>query len=91
MSVTRRNLLGAKLVEAENQTATISDQCLAYNAVSCRTCEDHCEHDAIRFKPVIGGAYLPSIQDSCIACGDCLPACPVSAITISLRASEGTA
>lgn len=62
--------------------AQISQQCLTFNGVACRSCEDHCDVDAIRFKPQIGGHYTPQITKDCTSCNACVGACPISAIEL---------
>lgn len=64
-------------------TAIINDQCLAKNAVVCRTCEDQCDQQAIQFKLQTGGRSTPivSLQD-CNGCGACYATCPTKSIQI---------
>ena len=59
----------------------ISQQCLARNQIHCRTCQELCEVEAIRFELVPGGVALPEIDLSlCSGCGECVADCPVEAI-----------
>lgn len=61
----------------------IQPNCLAFNQVECRACEDNCESRAIRFKREIGAVAKPQVNlDSCNGCGACLSVCPVSAVKI---------
>jgi len=86
--ISRRQLLRGAVSPGEtgegNPVAVIASHCLALNDVACRNCDDACEQRAIRFRPQMGGQYLPTIlSDACTACGDCLSVCPVEAISIS--------
>jgi len=66
--------------------ARISRLCLANQGVSCRTCDELCEVDAIRFTPVANRMAAPAIsEDACTGCGDCLGVCPVDAIDLRQR------
>lgn len=61
----------------------ITSNCLAQRLVECRTCQDYCETQAIRFKPQLGQPAKPNINlADCNGCGACLGACPVNAIKI---------
>lgn len=69
---------------AAGKAPRIAAACLAYANSVCRTCGDVCEAGAIRFRPRIGGAALPEVDDGkCTGCGDCAAACPASAIAVS--------
>jgi len=64
--------------------AAIAPSCLALNRVVCSQCAERCEARAIRFRPALGAAPTPAIDiDRCTGCGDCVAACPVTAITLS--------
>jgi Pyruvate/2-oxoacid:ferredoxin oxidoreductase delta subunit len=66
------------------RVAEIGPACMAFAAnVVCRSCGDACGEAAIRFSPRLGGAACPAIlTDRCTGCGDCVSACPASAITM---------
>ena len=68
--------------------AQISNRCLAYRGVECRSCADQSERAAIRFRLVAGGVAQP-VYDlaSCNGCGACFSACPVRAIELGEQAS----
>ena len=62
--------------------ASVSASCFSLNAVACRTCQDTCEHDAISFRPALGGCATPVLEtEACTGCGACAAACPAGAIT----------
>jgi len=84
----RGNWRGSPVAPSPDAIVRISQVCLANNAVSCRSCEELCDEDAIRFRPVAGGPAVPVIiEDSCTGCGDCLGVCPVDAIDLQERQS----
>ncbi|WP_081894675.1 ferredoxin-type protein NapF [Ruegeria halocynthiae] len=57
--------------------------CLSMNGVSCRVCQDNCEHNAISFRLQQGGRAEPSLDtDTCTGCGACVALCPVDAVTL---------
>lgn len=65
-----------------------SSACLAQRRVECRVCGERCEHDAIRFKPVLGGVATPVlIVDQCTGCGMCVAPCPTQAIQLQVSVS----
>lgn len=66
------------------QVASFTASCLALRGVECRSCQDSCETQAIRFQPRLGGIAHPWFDTSaCTGCGACVGACPVMAITIT--------
>lgn len=65
-----------------------SSACLAQRRVECRVCGERCEHDAIRFKPVLGGVANPVlVVDQCTGCGACVAPCPTQAIQLQESSS----
>ncbi|HEV7319019.1 MAG TPA: ferredoxin-type protein NapF [Ensifer sp.] len=73
----------AKDVRRFPHVAAVTDTCLARRHVACQSCGESCPEQAIRFRPVIGGPFLPEIDDArCSGCGACLSVCPVSAIAV---------
>ncbi len=69
--------------------AVIGRSCVELAGVACRVCQDACELDAIRFRPLVGGGSRPSVaSDRCSGCGACVGACPVRAISIDIPQSE---
>ncbi|MCK5727301.1 MAG: ferredoxin-type protein NapF [Thiotrichaceae bacterium] len=62
---------------------TVLSSCLSINRVTCRTCGDHCDANAIRFKLQVGGIAEPMIQnDRCTGCGACVYVCPSQSLEI---------
>lgn len=63
--------------------AHVLDACFAMRGVECRICGDHCEAQAIRFSPRLGGPPRPEIlDDRCTGCGACVRPCPVAALRV---------
>lgn len=63
--------------------ARVQPGCLSLQGVTCRTCEDQCEQQAIRFRLQTGGRAAPMIDDDlCNGCGGCVASCPAEAIMI---------
>jgi ferredoxin-type protein NapF len=89
-SISRRQFLTGRLRgaaapadPARPRTAVISSACLARNRVVCRNCGELCGPRAIRFTIAAGGVSAPEVDSrACTGCGDCVPACPVSAISL---------
>ena len=68
------------------------EDCLPAQGVLCRSCGEVCESGAILFTPVSGGTSRPFLQNSlCTGCGECLPICPVLAISLVVDATTGSA
>lgn len=58
--------------------------CLAQRGVECRVCGDACGVRALRFVPARGGiAQLQIDTAACTGCGECLPVCPVGALSLT--------
>lgn len=63
--------------------ATIDDSCLATNYVDCQACRDICPTTAIRFRPRLGGPFVPALDaNACSGCGACISICPTHSISI---------
>lgn len=68
---------------------SIGPSCFAPNGIACQSCRDACPEDAIRFRPRVGGPFLPELDESaCTGCGRCISVCPASAITVAERSTE---
>lgn len=66
-------------------TAVIDDSnCLAFQKVECRSCQDPCEIHAIRFLALAGSPSKPYLDaEQCTGCGACYTVCPVNAISMN--------
>ncbi|UVE18976.1 ferredoxin-type protein NapF [Pseudomonas sp. LS44] len=63
--------------------AQIEEHCLALAGIHCRSCEDACDAQAIRFRPQLGGPSRPQLDPlACTGCGACLAPCPNQAIVL---------
>ncbi|OOF45644.1 ferredoxin-type protein NapF [Rodentibacter trehalosifermentans] len=61
----------------------IGENCLTQRRIECRSCQDNCPMNAIRFHLQMGGVAQPSVNgDTCNGCGACIKSCPVNAIKI---------
>jgi ferredoxin-type protein NapF len=66
--------------------AKIGEACLNVQGVTCRSCVEACDYNAIRFRPVVGGRAQPEFDDArCNGCGSCVSICPVNVIQIQER------
>ncbi|UWR02822.1 ferredoxin-type protein NapF [Ruegeria conchae] len=62
--------------------AKVAATCLSMNGVSCRVCQDVCDHRAIRFQLQTGGRAEPVLDtDTCTGCGACASACPAGSVS----------
>ncbi|MBB4279222.1 ferredoxin-type protein NapF [Rhizobium mongolense] len=69
--------------------AVVTEGCLAKKDVACQSCGESCPEHAIRFRPRIGGPFLPELREEmCSGCGACLKICPVAAIALRARDME---
>ena len=73
-------------IPAWTYTARIDpDTCLASQGVHCRSCEDYCEPQAIRFPARAGGVPQPVLETAtCTGCGACVAPCPPRAIAVGV-------
>lgn len=68
---------------------TIAGSCLPFHRVDCQACRDACPTEAILFRPVRGGPFVPELsEDACTGCGACISVCPVGAVTVATRSRE---
>ncbi|MBX5198619.1 4Fe-4S dicluster domain-containing protein [Rhizobium sp. NZLR10] len=71
-------------------TAMVTEACLSKLGVACRSCDENCPDNAIRFRPRIGGPFFPEIDEKlCTGCDACLAVCPVGAIATRTNELEG--
>jgi ferredoxin-type protein NapF len=64
-------------------TVQITPSCFLKLGISCQSCTDACDEQALRFDMragVVGEIVLSA--EACTGCGACLPVCPASAIEI---------
>ena len=67
--------------------AAIDARCLSARGVVCRTCGDHCETKAIRFRLATAGRSFAQVDLArCTGCGACMAVCPVVAVTMQVPA-----
>lgn len=72
-----------------SHVAAIADTCLARRRIDCQACRDACPEQAIRFRPRLGGPFLPEIdEDACSGCGACIGVCPAAAIDVHPKVTE---
>lgn len=73
-----------------NLIAVPGESCLLKSGVSCRSCTDACDHEALKFdlrvRPI--GAVIVN-SESCTGCGACISVCPSDAISMSSVVEEG--
>ena len=70
---------------------SLSNACLLRNGVSCRTCTDACDEDALRFNLRAGPVGTIEIDAaSCTGCGACVGICPTFAITLETKSRPET-
>ncbi len=57
--------------------------CLNRCGTVCRSCGEHCEASAIRFRPAAGGSLQVEVREEhCSGCGQCVSVCPVGAVSL---------
>lgn len=82
--VCETNIFKPRTTEPWQQSITIANDCLAFNKIACRSCEDFCESAAIVFKPLLGSPSQPLVNSElCNGCGACIKPCPTQSITIT--------
>ncbi len=64
-------------------TATLGDACLLFSGVSCRSCIDVCDEEALHFELRAGSVGAITVDsNACTGCGACVYICPTAAITL---------
>lgn len=72
-----------------DHVVAIATSCLPFQRVDCQACRDVCPTGAIRFRPVLGGPFVPElVAEACTGCGACISVCPVGAVSIAPRSTE---
>lgn len=75
--------------EAWNLTVSILNNCLSIQRITCRSCGDMCENEAISFRLELGGKATPTISmDDCTGCGACIAPCPSQSIQITRKTPQ---
>lgn len=88
--VSRRDILFGVRRSSDDSVVQVADHCLSLSGVACRACEDVCAVRAIRFRPCLGGTDWLSVDaETCTGCGECLPVCPVDALSLKKASSHG--
>lgn len=75
----------------EANRIAVSDGCLLASGVTCQLCTDFCDHEALTFdmsKRPVGALRIDA--ELCVACGSCVGACPVNAISVVPKVTEVT-
>ena len=74
-----------------DHVAAIGAGCLLDQGVTCQSCQDGCDTEALRFEYGVGPAgAMAVIADNCTGCGACVALCPTRAISMA-RASAKVA
>lgn len=67
----------------------IQSQCLTESRIECRSCQDSCPMNAIKFRWQAGGIAKPIVDlEACNGCGACISRCPVGAIKLFYSESK---
>jgi ferredoxin-type protein NapF len=85
--LSRRGFLTGGAITSVDSTkplvAVIGSKCMALDGIACQICGDICDPRAIKFFWTSKKVPMPQIVEaSCTGCGDCLPICPTSAISL---------
>lgn len=76
-------------VSSFDHFVVMAASCLPFQRVDCQACRDVCPTGAIRFRPVLGGPFVPELMaQACTGCGACISVCPVGAVTTAPREAE---
>lgn len=82
-------VFSADAVTRFDHVVAIAASCLPFQRVDCQACRDVCPTGAIRFRPVLGGPFVPELMaQACTGCGACISVCPVGAVTTAPREAE---
>jgi len=61
--------------------AQVTEECFTNKNVVCVVCKEHCEVEALKFTPKVGGVMEIELSlELCTGCGACAKPCPANAI-----------
>lgn len=70
--------------EPWNIVAEIGESCFLRRGISCQSCRDACDHEAMSYEMRFGVAGKMTVfEERCTGCGACVSVCPADAILMS--------
>ena len=84
--ISRRDFLLGRGKAPARPAARVLGTCFELHGVVCGNCRDACGVRAVRFLALGAGTAKPVIDPArCDGCGECMRACPASAIQMTAR------